>query len=64
MVAVVTCMSVVVEAEGFVAVLAITEGGKRAQAGVILCLDRCHVNRRLGLTTTVWEVIRPLGLAY
>lgn len=60
----VTCVSVVVQSEGLVAVLAVAQWGQRDQTRVIFSLGGYHINRGLRSTTTVGEILRPLGLTH
>lgn len=54
--AIVTCVSVVVQCEGLVAVLAVAQRGQRNQTGVIFSLGGYHINGGLRGTTTVREI--------
>lgn len=55
--AIVTCMSVIVQSEGLVAVLTVAQWSQRDQTGVIFSLGGYHVNRGLRSTTAVGEVL-------
>ena len=64
MAAIVTCVSVVVQSEGLVSVLAVAQRGQRDQTGVIFSLGGYYVNGGLRVTTAVGEILRPLSLTH
>lgn len=59
-----TCVSVIVEREGLVAVLTVAQWGQRDQTGVIFSLRGYHINGGLRSTTAVSEILRPLSLTH
>lgn len=60
--AIVTCVPVIVQREGLVAVLAVAKRSHRAQSGVVFSLGGYHIDWGLCGTTTIWEIIWPLAL--
>lgn len=62
--AIVTCMSIIVQSEGLVAVLTVAQRGHRDQTGVIFSLSAYYINWGLGSTTAVREILRPLTLTH
>lgn len=61
---IVTCVSVIIESEGPVAVLTVAHRGQWDQTGVIFSLRGYHINRGLRITTAVREILRPLRLTH
>lgn len=59
-----TCVSVVVQGEGLVAVLVVAQRGQRGQTGVKPSVDGRHVDGGLRRAAAVGEMLRPLGLAH
>lgn len=59
-----TCVSVVVQSEGLVAVLVVAQWGQRGQTGVKSSLEGGHVDRGLRRSAALGEVLGPLGLAH
>lgn len=64
LVAIFTCVSIIVQSEGLVSMLAVSQWGQRDQTGVILSLRGYHINGGLRSTTAFREILRPLGLAH
>ncbi len=62
--AIVTCVSVIVQTEGLVAVLTVAQRGQRDQTRVIFSLGGYHINRGLRSTTAVGKMLRPLRLTH
>lgn len=62
--AIVTCVSVIVQAEGLVAVLTVAQWGQGDQTGVIFSLSGNHINGGLRSTTAVRKILRPLRLTH
>lgn len=60
----VTCVSIIVEREGSVAVLTVAQRGERGQPGVIFSLSSHHINGRLRGTAALGKMFRPLRLTH
>lgn len=63
-VAVFTCVSVIVQSEGPVAVLVVAQRGQRGQTRVKSSLRGGHIHGGLRRAAAVGEMLRPLGLAH
>lgn len=59
-----TCVSIIVESEGPVAMVVVAKWGQRGETGLIFSLRGHHINRGLRRPTAVGEVLRPLGLTH
>lgn len=62
--AVFTCVSIIVEGEGPMAVLVVAQRGQGGQTGVESRPGGGHVHRGLRGAAAVGEMLRPLGLAH
>ena len=62
--AIVTCVSIVGQSEGPVAVLTVAQWGQRDQTGVVFSLGGNHIHGGLRCTTAVREKLGPLGLTH
>lgn len=60
----VTCVSIIVQTQGSVAVLTVAQRGHRHQTGVIFSFRGYHINGGLGSATAVWEILRPFRLTH
>lgn len=62
-VAIFTCVSIIVQSEGLVAVLVVAHWGQRGQGGVEPSQRGRHVNGGLRRAGALGEMLRPLVLA-
>lgn len=64
LVIILTCVSIIVESEGLVAMVVVAKGGQRGETGLVFSLRGHHINRGLRRPTAVGEALRPLGLTH
>lgn len=64
LVIILTCVSIIVEREGLVAMVVVAKRGQRGETGLVFSLRGHHINRGLPRPTTVGEVLRPLVLTH
>lgn len=64
LVIILTCVSIIAESEGLVAMVVVAKWGQRGETGLVFSLRGHHINRGLRRPTAVGEVLRPLGLTH